>query len=160
MAEAGSALRRATRAVQAAEAARAAGRRGLDWASLCAWPAWALPGAEPAADALWLRLGALAHHAALARCIDGERLRRADALLGPELLEAIVTDPPALPGPRTLPAPDDLAAVWRQAGQALAVAALQGPALRSAVAAALGVVPAAVPVDIARAALERAEALA
>jgi hypothetical protein len=162
MAEAGTALARATHAVRVAESLRGADRRGrLDWASLCTWPDWALPEAESGAEPIWLRLGALAHGTALARCIDGERLRAAEALLGPALLDTIVADPPALQGgPPALPPPDELAATWRDRGRAIAIAALPQPALRNAVATVLGMVPAALPADIAQALCARAEALA
>jgi hypothetical protein len=135
------ALAAAAHAVRAARAAQAAGHHALGWDELTAWPAWALPGGEPGQDdtATSPRLALLAaawHAPALRRCIDGALLQAAAACVGAERLAAVIDHAPP-DGTATLPTAAALPEAWAACGRALALAALQPPALQAAVAATL-----------------------
>jgi hypothetical protein len=120
-------------------AARCAATRpaatALTWQDLLDWPAWALDDA-PARDALALRAAALWHAGALRHCIDGRLLQQVGRWIGEPALQHLMTAPDEAPhGPGALPAPEQLEAVWREAGRALLLASIASPALRAAVAA-------------------------
>lgn len=96
-------LQAARHLVQAAEQAAAVGCRELSWASLQAWPGWAL---RAQSDEPWLiAAGALWHARELRLSIDGQRLQALRERLGSSAFEAVLQSPePDLPQPCALSA--------------------------------------------------------
>jgi hypothetical protein len=136
-------LKHARHAVAAGQRALACGHGQLSWTLLRQWPAWALETDAADADtrALWRRLGLRWHARALRRSIDGAAWVAAEATAPRSTIDAAVQaaghDRIDLGAPQ-LPPADALAAQFERTGRDIAVAAIEPPALRAAVAAATG----------------------
>jgi hypothetical protein len=130
--------------VTVAQQAWRTGHRDLTWPMLQAWPQWAIFDEElalPKSDLLMRRLGALWHAEALRRCIDGRCLQAAAELLGEPVFNKVLNDTTFLPGAASLPnLPEmgpDMATTWACCGRAIALASVEAPRLRAAVASSL-----------------------
>jgi hypothetical protein len=150
--------------VAAARQALAGGHPALPWPVLKAWPAWAL-GADAPTRQRWAVLGLRWHARALRRSIDGTHWQAAEALLPRPVFQAalaVAADDERSglgSGVCVLPPVDGFAEQVQATGRDIAVAALDPPALRTAVAAALGASPLELPAAAARAWLTWAHSL-
>jgi hypothetical protein len=131
---------RARRAGAAAAAQRTSQRARLGWEDLADWPEWAVLDA-PALQDLARRCAAWLHRGALARCIDGARLRRVRGLIGAAALERVLASPrddvaeaaAAAAAARVELPPADALPAWLEAqGRAALLATVEGAPLREA----------------------------
>jgi hypothetical protein len=150
--------------VAAARQALAAGHPALPWPLLKAWPEWALGADEPTRQR-WAVLGLRWHARALRRSIDGAHWHAAEALLPRAIFQAALAvaadDERSGLGTHSmlLPAAEVFAEQVQATGRDIAIAALDPPALRTAVAAAVGASHLDLPAAAARAWLTWADTL-